>query len=125
MVSDLARKEAEGVFFRRQFPRVRFESEVIVHDDQSVWMGQSFEAGAGGSGVMIENATLKPGQVVRLHFAPCDGLPAFNALGEIVGKRFSREVRGTKSPVRYAVRFLKLDGAAEPQVREYFAKTAD
>jgi len=30
-------------------------------------------------------------------------------------------VRGAKSPVRYAVRFLKLDGSAEQQVREYFA----
>jgi hypothetical protein len=49
-------------------------------------------------------------------------LPAFNALGEIVGKRFSKEVRGVKSPVRYAVRFLKVDGSAEPTVREYFER---
>jgi hypothetical protein len=114
-------KEQTEVFFRRQYARVRFESEVIVHDDQSVWMGQAFEASAGGSGLMIENSTLAPGQVVRLHFAPCNGLPAFNALGEIVGKKYQKEVRGAKSPVRYAVRFLKLDGSAEPQVREYFA----
>lgn len=109
-----------GIFFRRQHSRMRFDSEVIIHDDQSVWMGQSFEASAGGSGLVIENSTLRPGQVVRLHFAPTDGLPAFNALGEIVGKRFTRDVRGAKSPVRYAVRFLKLDGSAEPSVREYF-----
>ena len=114
-------KDAD-VFFRRQFTRVPFESEVIVHDDRSVWMGHAFEASAGGSGVIIENSTLVPGQVVRLHFAPHDGLPAFNALGEIVGKRFSKEVRGVKSPVRYAVRFLKVDGSAEPTVREYFER---
>lgn len=110
----------EEVFFQRQHPRIRFESEVIVHDDQSVWMGQAFEAGIGGSGLVIENATLTPGQVVRVHFGPSDGLPAFNALGEIVGKRYTREIRGTKSPVRYALRFLQLDGSAESSVREYF-----
>lgn len=113
------------VFFQRQHARIRFDSEVIVHDDQSVWMGQAFEASVGGSGLVIETTTLTPGQVVRLHFAPCDGLPAFNALGEIVAKRFQKEVRDTKSPVRYAVRFLKLDGSAEPQVREYFAKQSE
>mgnify|MGYP001328400088 CR=1 FL=1 len=116
--------EPKDVFVRRQYPRIRFESEVIVHDDRSVWMGQAFEAGLGGSGLVIENATLQPGQVVRVHFGPCDGLPAFNALGEIVGKRYTREVRGKKSPVRYALKFLKVDGAAEAAVREYFESKA-
>lgn len=111
----------QQVFLKRRHARLKFESEVIVHDDRDVWMGQAFEASAGGSGVIIENSTLNPGQMIRLHFAPCDGLPAFNALGEIVGKRYSREIRGAKSPVKYSVRFVKLDGSVEPQVREYFA----
>lgn len=109
------------VFFKRKYTRVRFDSEVIVHDDKSVWMGRSFEASTGGSGMVIENAALAPGQVIRLHFAPSNGLPAFNALGEIVGKNYQKEIRAAKTPVRYAVRFLKLDGAAESAVREFFA----
>jgi hypothetical protein len=122
LATDLSKSEekSKDVFFRRQHARVRFQSEVIVHDDRSVWMGQAIEASVGGSGLVIENSTLTPGQVVRVHFAPCDGLPAFNALGEIVGKKFSKAVRGANSPVTYAVRFLQLDGAVEPQVREYF-----
>lgn len=111
----------QQVFLKRQHARLKFESEVIVHDDREVWMGQSYEASVGGSGVVIENSTLNPGQMIRLHFAPCDGLPAFNALGEVVGKQFTKEIRGAKSPVKYSVRFLKLDGSAEGQVREYFA----
>lgn len=118
------KEQSSEVFLRRRYPRIRFESEVIVHDDRSVWMGQAFEAGMGGSGLVIENATLHPGQVVRIHFGPSDGLPAFNALGEIVGKRYTREVRGKKSPVRYSLKFLKLDGTAESTVREYFETKA-
>lgn len=114
----------QQVFLKRQHARLRFESEVIVHDGREVWMGQSYQASVGGSGLVIENATLNPGQMIRLHFAPCDGLPAFNALGEVVGKQFTKDIKGAKSPVKYSVRFLKLDGSAEPQVREYFANSS-
>jgi len=123
----VAKAETEGlltqdqqVFFKRRHARVKFDSEVIVHNDRDVWMGHTLEASLGGSGLMIESAKLSPGQVVRIHFAPTDGLPAFNALGEIVGKSFTKNGRGPQAPVRYSVRFVKLDGSAEPQVREYF-----
>jgi len=109
-----------GVFFRRQHPRMPFESEVIVHDNRSVWMGRAFEASAGGSGLVIENATLVPGQIVLLHFASSEELPAFNALCEIVSKKYVREVKDAKTPVTYNVRFIKLDSQAEGRVQEYF-----
>ena len=119
-IKALQSEAKDGVFMRRQHARIAFESEVIVHDDRSVWMGKSFEGSVGGSGLTIENSTLQPGQVVRIHFAPVGDLPAFNALGEIVGKRFTKEVRGAKSPVKYAIRFLQIDGSAQHTVREYF-----
>ena len=109
-----------GVFTQRQHPRVKFESEVIVHDNRSVWLGRAFEGSAGGSGLVIENATLVPGQTVLLHFAEREDLPAFNALCEIVGKKFAKDVRDSKSPVQYSVRFVKLDAHAEARVQTYF-----
>ena len=56
---------SEGVFQKRQHARIPFESEVIVHDNRSVWLGRAFEGSVGGSGLIIENATLVPG-----HCAP-------------------------------------------------------
>ena len=112
-------EKAEGyIFTTRQHPRIPFVSDVIVNDEKSVWVGQTFEASVGGSGLVIENSTLVPGQVLKLHFSPCDGVPAFNALGEIVGKRFSNDIRGTKSPVKYAVRFLQIDSHISKAVEE-------
>jgi hypothetical protein len=111
---------AESVFTTRQFPRVQVDVEVIVHDNSKVWMGRAFEASAGGTGLIIENSTLVPGQTLLLHFAGQEGLPAFNALCEIVGKKFSKEVRNESSPVQYAVRFLKLDSKVEKAVQSYF-----
>lgn len=116
--------DREDVFFPRRNARVPFEREVIVHDNHSLWMGQSFEGSAGGSGVVIENATLVPGQVVLVHFAANDELPAFNALCEIVSKRFSRDVKDEKSPVAYGVRFVKLDSSAETRIQDFFKMKA-
>ncbi len=119
VLSDLT-ENVPGVFTQRQHPRVRFESEVLVHDNRSVWLGRAFEGSAGGSGLVIENATLVPGQTVLLHFAEREDLPAFNALCEIVGKKFAKDVRDPKSPVQYSVRFVKLDAQAEARVQNYF-----
>jgi hypothetical protein len=110
-----------GAFLCRAHPRLKFESEVIVHDDRTAWLGRSFEGSVGGSGLVIENAALYPGQVVRLHFASTTGLPAFNVVAEIVNKKFVKEVKGVKTPVHYAVRFLEIDGSNADRVREYFS----
>lgn len=113
-------KKAQGIFTQRQYPRIPFESEVLVHDNRSVWLGRAFEGSAGGSGLVIENATLVPGQTVLLHFAEREDLPAFNALCEIVSKKYVDDVRDAKSPVSYSVRFVKLDAQAESRVQKYF-----
>lgn len=117
-------KLAENVFTQRQYPRIPFESEVLVHDNRSVWIGRAFEGSAGGSGLVIENATLVPGQTVLLHFAEREDLPAFNALCEIVSKKYVDDVRDAKSPVSYSVRFVKLDAQAESRVQKYFLNSA-
>ncbi len=114
---------AASIFTQRAHPRLRFDSEVIVHDDKSAWIGRAFEGSVGGSGLVIENAALYPGQTIRLHFAPADGLPAFNVLAEIVNKKYVKTVRGASSPVQYAVRFLEMDESAKKRVKEFFSKS--
>lgn len=123
-VAHQAKETEEQVFTQRQHPRIGFETEVLVHDNRSVWLGRSFEGSVGGSGLIIENATLVPGQTVLLHFAERADLPAFNALCEIVGKKFAKDVRDPKSPVQYMVRFVKLDAQAEARVQKYFQTNA-
>ena len=113
-----------GIFFRRQHPRFPLDGEVIVHDNRSVWLGKSFEGSVGGSGLIINNATLIPGQVVLLHFAETDGLPSYNALCEVVSKKFQDEVRNSEMPIAYGVRFIKVDAAAEPKIQQYYRDKA-
>ena len=124
-IRDLAndKSASASIFTQRAHPRLPYESEVIVHDDRSAWVGRAFEGSVGGSGLVIENAALYPGQTVRLHFAPADGLPAFNVSAEIVNKKFMKTVKGQKTPVQYAVRFLEMDEQVQKRVTAHFSRS--
>ena len=104
------------VFFRRRHVRVSHAASLLVHDSKTLWKGQSFEISEGGAGIVIENALIQPGHNVYLHFKPGDEMPPFNAHCEVVSKQFIK-VEDRKSPVRYGVKFLKLDTNAEKAVK--------
>jgi len=121
----MRRQEAREVFAKRQHRRVRLENNVLVHDQRQVSPARMYEASRGGSGLLIQNATLMPGQIVNLHFSAVDGLPAFAAKGEIVSKKFTPFVRDARTPVFYGVKFVQLEPKAEAQIQAYFAKLGE
>lgn len=116
----ISKSLAQDIFIKRQHPRITFMNEVMIHDDNSLWMGQAFQGGEGGSGLIIQNASLQPGQVVKLHFAAHDGLSAFNVSGEIVSKKYVKELKNKKTPVPYGVKFVGLDKKLQSTLHEYF-----
>lgn len=115
-----ASPEQMEVFARRQHPRLAIENDVLVHDNSSVSPGRMVEASVGGSGLIVKNSTLMPGQTVNVHFASMEGLPAFNAIGEVVSKKYVRSARDRRAPIHYGVRFVKMDSMAEARVKNYF-----
>lgn len=125
LLATLEAKKAHGeVFAKRRHARMSVENDVLINDNQSVSPGRMVEGSAGGSGLIIKNSTLIPGQLIHVHFSSLDGLPAFNAIGEIVSKKFSRSVRDSHAPIHYGVRFVKMDPAAEERVKNYFKHRA-
>jgi hypothetical protein len=121
----MRRQEARDAFAKRQHQRVRLENNVLVHDQRQVSPARMYEASRGGSGLLIQNATLMPGQIVNLHFSAVDRLPAFAAKGEIVSKKFTPFVRDARTPVFYGVKFVQLEPKAEAQIQAYFAKLGE
>lgn len=107
---------SKDVFQARQFPRAQFQCEIIAHDNRSMWMGHAFQIGVGGSGLVIHNSTLVPGQTLLLHFSSTEKLPAFNTTAEIVSKKFQKVLRGPRAAVTYGVRFVKIDSEARSNV---------
>lgn len=107
------------VFFRRRHRRVRYGGTILVHDNNSVWKGQGVEISAGGAGVVMENAMLVPGQTLYLHFKPCDGVPPFNAVCEVVSKQFVDGVKDKNAPIRYGLKFKSISNNAQKFLQEF------
>ncbi len=125
LLQSLEEKKAHGdVFAQRRHARLAIENDVLINDNQSVSPGRMVEGSVGGSGLIIKNSTLIPGQLIHVHFSSLDGLPAFNAIGEIVSKKYTRSARDQRAPIHYGVRFVKMDPAAEERVKNYFKTKA-
>jgi len=115
--------ELSEVFFRRRHLRARYGCSLIVHNNKSVFRGQSLEISAGGAGLMIENSDLNPGQTLFLHFQPGDGVPPFNAVCMIVSKQFLKDTNGVHSPMKYGVKFTSISTSVREHIKEFAQQT--
>lgn len=94
----------KDVFVERQHARQKFQGKVIVHDNMTLWKGEGFEISRGGVGITMKNALVVPGQQVFVHFKGEENFPAFNAVCEVVSKKFVND----DTPIQYGLRFLSL-----------------
>lgn len=125
LLETLEQKKVHGdVFAQRRHTRLSVENDVLINDNTTVCPGRMVQGSAGGTGLIIKNSTLVPGQLIHVHFSSLEGLPAFNAIGEIVSKKFARGARDSKAPIHYGVRFVKMDPKAEERVKNYFKNRA-
>lgn len=97
-------KKKQDLFTERKFPRKEYLGPVLVHDNLSLWKGKGFEISRGGVGINMSNTLVVPGQRVFIHFGKYEQWPAFNAVCEVVSKKFVNDT----SPVQYGLRFLSL-----------------
>jgi hypothetical protein len=100
--------EISKVFHRRSYPRAHYECAVIIHDNNNIWKGKTMEIGEGGAGVIIENSLILPGQNIYLHFKPGPLSKPFNALSEVVSKRYVKGIKHNEEPVLYGVKFINI-----------------
>lgn len=118
--SELA--EVNEMFFRRRHLRTNYGCSLIVHDNQTVYKGKTFEISAGGAGVQIDNKNFQVGQNVYLHFKPGVDLPPFNAICQIVSKQFVDPTQNTTQDLRYGVKFLNVNPKAKEAIESYTNK---
>lgn len=109
-------------FFRRRHLRSKFDGSLIVHDNKNVWKGQSFEISEGGAGVIMYNSMVLPGQTLFLHFQPGEGVPAFNAICEVVSKKYVRGIKDRSAPIHYGIKFLKIHPSSQDAIRGFIQK---
>lgn len=115
--------DIEEVFFRRRHRRMNYNGTILVHDNKTVWKGEGMEISAGGAGVVMENAMIVPGQTLYLHFKPCDGVPPFNAVCEVVSKQFVNGVKEKDAPIRYGLKFTNISANTQQFLHEITRKS--
>lgn len=115
--------DVQEVFFRRRHRRLSYNGTILVHDNKSVWKGQGMEISAGGAGVVMENALIVPGQTLYLHFKPCDGVPPFNAICEVVNKQFVEGIREKNASIRYGLKFTNISAGTQQFLHELSRKS--
>jgi hypothetical protein len=109
--------KAKNVFSERKFKRKEFSGRVLIHDNLTLWKGEGFEISKGGVGISMSNSVVVPGQQVFVHFKKHEEYPAFNAVCEVVSKKFVND----DSPVQYGLRFLSLSQEVQ---EEFYKKVA-
>lgn len=112
-------KQISNLFFRRRHRRVKYNGSILIHDHKKVWRGHGIEISEGGAGVVMDNATVVPGQKLYLHFKPGDGVPHFNAMCEVVSKQYVPNLKDATSPVKYGLKFLAISSEAEKFLRSF------
>lgn len=111
--------EISEVFFRRRHRRVTYNGTILIHDNKAVWKGHGVEISAGGAGVIMENSLLVPGQTLYLHFKPGDGVPPFNAICEVVSKKYVDGVKDKNAPIHYGLKFTSISPNTQKFLQDY------
>jgi hypothetical protein len=118
-----ADRHIKEVFNRRRYPRAQFEGTLIVHDNKTVFRGQTFQISAGGAGLYIPSSALQPGQTLLLHFHPSMEVPAFNAVAAVVSKVLpNHEAEVQLKPLRYGVKFTSISQNVKEKIYSYTNK---
>ena len=105
----------DTVFIKRQFPRVPYDSEVILHDDRQVVIGSATTISEGGAFVRVSKPVHNRGDRLKLHFSAA-GVPVpFNCIAEVT------QVCKTE-PAGYCLKFIYLEQEDQERIAEYASK---
>jgi len=102
----------ERVFIQRRFPRVPYESEVILHDEKRVVFGAARSLSEGGAFLEVSKLTHSKGDRIKIHFTPGAVSVPFNCIAEI-----TQISKGP--PSGYNVKFIYLEEEDRKRISEY------
>lgn len=102
----------EKVFIQRRFPRVPYESEVILHDEKRVIFGSARSLSEGGAFLEVSKPTHVKGDRIKIHFTPGAVQVPFNCIAEVT--------QVTKGPPSgYNVKFIYLEEDDRKRIAQY------
>ena len=107
----------DKVFIQRRFPRVPYDSEVILHDEKRVVFGLAKSLSEGGAFLEVAHPTHVKGDRIKIHFTPGDLPVPFNCIAEVT------QVSKTGS-IGYNVKFIYLEEEDRKRIAQFAQKTS-
>lgn len=102
----------EKVFIQRRFPRVPYESEVILHDEKRVIFGAARSLSEGGAFLEVSKPSHSKGDRIKIHFTPGAVAVPFNCIAEV-----TQVSKGP--PSGYHVKFIYLEEEDRKRISQY------
>ena len=102
----------EKVFIQRRFPRIPYESEVILHDEKRVIFGAARSLSEGGAFLEVAKPTHTKGDRIKIHFTPGAVAVPFNCIAEV-----TQVSKGP--PSGYNVKFIYLEEDDRKRIAQY------
>ena len=102
----------EKIFVQRRFPRVPYESEVILHDEKRVIFGSVKSLSEGGAFLEVGKPTHQKGDRIKVHFTPGKVNVPFNCIAEV-----TQVTKG--DPAGYNVKFIYLEEEDRKRIAQY------
>ncbi len=103
---------AEKVFIQRRFPRVPYDSEVILHDEKRVVFGAARSLSEGGAFLEVGKVTHGKGDRIKIHFTPGAVTVPFNCIAEVT-------MVSKGPPAGYNVKFIYLEEEDRKRIAQY------
>jgi hypothetical protein len=107
----------EKVFIHRRFPRVPYDSEVILHDEKRVVFGAARSLSEGGAFLEVAKPTHVKGDRIKIHFTPGELTVPFNCIAEVT-QVSKGEPRG------YNVKFIYLEEEDRKRIAKFAEKAS-
>lgn len=108
----------ESVFSKRQSRRIPFQADFLLHGQEKIWTGQSFEIGTGGIGIHIKGQGLSIGQTVQLHLLSIGQIQKLNVKAEIVSHL--KDAKGVR-PDRFGLKFTEIHSSDQQMLSQLVA----
>jgi c-di-GMP-binding flagellar brake protein YcgR len=120
--SEIARVLKSGIpgvinyFSYREYLRIPFRAKFVIHNEEVLWNGVSFELGAGGLGVFVNSTKIELGQEVFIHKTSRGGAVSVNAVAEAV----SKVTNGLRPGVaRYGFEFIDIGKDDQDKIQQF------
>ena len=124
-ISSLAKNAGNTkVFINRNHDRANCDWKTYIHNDQKFWLGKIESISLGGALILMENPLLLPGDTLTVHIGKNGDLQIpFNAKGEVLSKRLTKERVTHDSQIYYAFKFNQIQTFGENLIKSYVEKT--